>query len=34
MSGALALRRRSDLDIPSGCRDLIARGALVALNHS
>ena len=33
MSGGALLRRRPDLYLPAECRQLIARGALVALNH-
>ena len=34
MSGIAARRRRPDLTIPDKCRELIGRGALVAVNHS
>ena len=34
MSGVPPLRRRIPIAVPSECRELIARGALVAINHS
>ena len=34
MSGVRPLRRRIPIVVPSECRELIARGALVAINHS
>ena len=34
MSGVPPLHRRTAIAVPSECRELIARGALVAINHS
>ena len=34
MSGVAPLRRRADITIPSECRKLIERGALVSISHS
>ena len=34
MSGVPPLRHRIPIAVPSECRELIARGALVAINHS
>ena len=34
MSGLATRRRRSDIAVPPECRELVQRGALVAVNHS